>query len=84
MCGVCVCVRVCVVCACVCVCVVCACACACVPIDKEYVYLYSCTYRTLYLEATINDSHSRMYIIPGVSESTLFEPKTRKEIRVSL
>ena len=36
-----------------------------------------------YLEAQVNGSEAKMYIIPGVPEDTHFEPKTRKEIRVS-
>ena len=36
-----------------------------------------------YLEAPVNGCEAKMYIIPGVLESTYFEPKTRKEIRVS-
>lgn len=36
-----------------------------------------------YLDASVKDSHARMYIIPGVPEGTEFQPKTRNEIRVS-
>ena len=36
-----------------------------------------------FLEAIINDSNARMYIIPGVPDNTEFKPKTRNEIRVS-
>ena len=36
-----------------------------------------------YLDASVKDSVARMYIIPGVAENTVFEPKTRNEIRVS-
>lgn len=37
-----------------------------------------------YVEQTIKDQRIRLYIIKGVSESTVFEPQTRKEISVSL
>ena len=37
-----------------------------------------------YIEVTQNDHTSRMYIIPGVPDNTHFEPKARKEIKVSL
>ena len=37
-----------------------------------------------YLEASINESDARMYIIPGIPEDTEFAPKTRKEIRVGV
>ncbi|KAF9276917.1 mRNA-decapping enzyme subunit 2 [Mortierella alpina] len=33
-----------------------------------------------YVEQTIKDQRIRLYIIKGVSESTVFEPQTRKEI----
>jgi hypothetical protein len=36
-----------------------------------------------YVEQTIKDQRIRLYIIKGVSESTVFEPQTRKEISVS-
>jgi len=35
-----------------------------------------------YLEQKITDQLVRLYIIPGVSKDTKFNPKTRKEIRV--
>ena len=35
-----------------------------------------------FLEAQVNSSEAKMYIIPGVPDNTPFEPKTRKEIRV--
>ena len=35
-----------------------------------------------FLEAKVGDNLTRMYIIPGVQDSTPFAPKTRKEIRV--
>lgn len=37
----------------------------------------------LYLEANVRDTNVRMYLIVGVAEETVFEPKTRNEIRVS-
>ena len=36
-----------------------------------------------FLEAQVNGSEAKMYVIPGVPDNTHFEPKTRKEIRVS-
>ena len=36
-----------------------------------------------FLEAQVNGNEAKMYIIPGVPDDTHFEPKTRKEIRVS-
>ena len=36
-----------------------------------------------HLVAQVNGSEAKMYIIPGVPDDTHFEPKTRKEIRVS-
>lgn len=38
----------------------------------------------LYLEANIRDTNVRMYLIVGVAESTVFEPKTRNEIKVNV
>lgn len=35
-----------------------------------------------YIELRINDQLARLYIIPGVSKNTKFNPKTRREIRV--
>lgn len=35
-----------------------------------------------YIEQKITDQLVRLYIIPGVSKDTKFNPKTRKEIRV--
>ena len=37
-----------------------------------------------YLEIMMKEQRIRLYIIPGVSEDTLFEPKTRKEISVGV
>lgn len=37
-----------------------------------------------YLEIMMKEQRIRMYIVPGVPEDTLFEPKTRKEISVGL
>ena len=36
-----------------------------------------------FLDASVHDSHARMYLILGGPEDTVFEPKTRNEIRVS-
>ncbi|XP_073480725.1 m7GpppN-mRNA hydrolase isoform X2 [Aquarana catesbeiana] len=36
---------------------------------------------TDYIELKINDQLARLYIIPGVSKDTKFNPKTRREIR---
>ncbi|KAM4708413.1 m7GpppN-mRNA hydrolase isoform 2-T2 [Discoglossus pictus] len=36
---------------------------------------------TDYIELRINDQLARLYIIPGVSKDTKFNPKTRREIR---
>ena len=36
-----------------------------------------------HLIAQVNGCEAKMYIIPGVPDNTYFEPKTRKEIRVS-
>lgn len=37
-----------------------------------------------YLECVMKEQRIRLYLVPGVSEDTLFETKTRKEISVSL
>ncbi|UYV71803.1 DCP2 [Cordylochernes scorpioides] len=37
-----------------------------------------------YIEHTLNEQTIRLYIIPGVSEETKFQPQTRKEIKVGL
>lgn len=37
-----------------------------------------------YIEQKITDQLVRLYIIPGVSKDTKFNPKTRKEIRVGI
>lgn len=34
-----------------------------------------------FLETTVNDQLTRLYLIPGVSRSTKFIPRTRNEIR---
>lgn len=34
-----------------------------------------------YLEANINDQHVRLYVIQGVSRETVFQPRTRNEIK---
>lgn len=39
-------------------------------------------YKDMYIEQKITDQLVRLYIIPGVSKDTKFNPKTRKEIRV--
>lgn len=36
-----------------------------------------------YLECVMKEQRIRLYLVPGVSEDTLFETKTRKEISVS-
>lgn len=38
--------------------------------------------KDMYIEQKITDQLVRLYIIPGVSKDTKFNPKTRKEIRV--
>ncbi len=38
--------------------------------------------KDVYIEQKITDQLVRLYIIPGVSKNTKFNPKTRKEIRV--
>lgn len=38
--------------------------------------------KDVYIEQKITDQLVRLYIIPGVSKDTKFNPKTRKEIRV--
>ena len=38
--------------------------------------------RKHFLDASVRDSHVRMYVITGVAETTAFEPKTRNEIKV--
>lgn len=37
-----------------------------------------------YIEIMMKEQRIRLYIVPGVSEQTLFEPKTRKEISVGI
>lgn len=40
--------------------------------------------KDMYIEQKITDQLVRLYIIPGVSKDTKFNPKTRKEIRVGI
>ncbi|MEQ2179050.1 hypothetical protein GOODEAATRI_020538 [Goodea atripinnis] len=42
----------------------------------------NCICKDVYIEQKITDQLVRLYIIPGVSKDTKFNPKTRKEIRV--
>ena len=37
-----------------------------------------------FIENQLNDQLTRLYIIPGVTLDTHFQPQTRKEIKVSL
>ncbi|MEQ2303134.1 mRNA-decapping enzyme subunit 2 [Ameca splendens] len=41
----------------------------------------NCICKDVYIEQKITDQLVRLYIIPGVSKDTKFNPKTRKEIR---